>query len=55
MVQTILAILIGLAAFLYVGTKFLRQFKKIETDPKCDNCPIPELKSSIKARDRNYD
>lgn len=48
MVQTILAIIIGIAALLYVLTKFMKQFSKVEASPKCDNCPIPELKSSIK-------
>ena len=51
MVQQILTIIIGIIAFLYVVKILKKQFLKIETNPKCDNCPIPELKSSIKTRD----
>jgi len=43
MVQTIIALIIGVLALLYVGKKFVNQFSKAQTDPKCDNCPIPDM------------
>jgi len=50
--QNILAIIIGLAAFIYVIKIFIRQFSQSENNPKCENCPIPEIinqnKKSIK-------
>ncbi len=41
--QTIIAIMVGLVAVVYVMHIFLRQFNKPEVDPKCDNCPVPDL------------
>ena len=46
--QTVLAILIGIAAFLYVLKIFFIQFSRSEKDPKCKNCPVPDLQKSIK-------
>ncbi len=46
--QTVLAIIIGIAAFIYVIKIFIRQFSKSENNPKCENCPIPDLQKSIK-------
>ena len=46
MIQTIIALIIGVVAVLYVANKFINQFKKVETDPKCDNCPIPDLRGN---------
>ena len=46
--QNILAIFIGLAAFVYVIRIFIRQFSQSEKNPKCANCPIPDLQKSIK-------
>ena len=43
MLQTIIALIIGLIALIYVGNKVIQQFRKAETDPKCDNCPVPDL------------
>ena len=51
MTQTIIALIIGVVAVLYVASKFINQFKKVETDPKCDNCPIPDLMSAGKNND----
>ena len=50
MIQTIIASIIGVVAFLYVGSKFINQFRKTETDPKCDNCPVPEILKEEKDR-----
>jgi uncharacterized membrane protein YuzA (DUF378 family) len=46
--QTVIAILIGIAAFIYVLRIFIKQFSQSEKDPKCENCPVPDLKKSIK-------
>ena len=46
--QTVLAILIGIAAFLYVMKIFVKQFSRSEKDPKCENCPVPDLQKSAK-------
>ncbi len=46
--QNILAIIIGLTAFIYVIRIFIRQFSQSEKNPKCENCPIPDLQKSIK-------
>jgi hypothetical protein len=41
--QNILAILIGIVAFIYVLKIIIKQFSQSEKNPKCENCPIPEL------------
>ena len=41
--QTGLAIIIGIIAFIYVVIIFGRQLFQAEKNPKCDNCPIPEI------------
>jgi hypothetical protein len=46
MIQNFIAIIIGMAALIYVVKKIMGQFTKTETDPKCDNCPVPDLKKS---------
>ena len=46
MMQTVIAIMIGAAALFYVIKIIVRQFSKVETDPKCDNCPVPDLKNT---------
>lgn len=51
MIQTIIALIIGVVALLYVGKKFVNQFRKTETNPKCDNCPVPDL-LNVKEIDR---
>tara|TARA_B100001123_G_C14527007_1_gene716688 strand:+ start:259 stop:426 length:168 start_codon:yes stop_codon:yes gene_type:complete len=43
-IQLIIAIVIALIAIIYIGKKMVHQFTKIEKDPKCDNCPVPENK-----------
>jgi len=48
MIQTIVALIIGLMALLYVFRKFFRQFYKPETNPKCENCPVTEFKNNLK-------
>ena len=44
--QNILAILIGIAALIYVIKIIIKQFLQVETNPKCENCPIPKLMDS---------
>ncbi len=46
--QNILAIIIGIVASIYVIKIFIRQFSQSEKNPKCENCPIPDLQKSIK-------
>ena len=41
--QNILAILIGIAALIYVLNIIIKQLSQSEKNPKCENCPIPEL------------
>jgi hypothetical protein len=48
MIQYIITTIIGMAALIYVFRIVIRQFSKSETNPKCENCPIPDLKKTIK-------
>ena len=48
--QNILAILIGIAAFIYVVKIIINQLSQSEKNPKCENCPIPELMESSRKR-----
>lgn len=48
MIQNIITVIIGMAALIYVLRMIIRQFSQSETNPKCENCPIPDLKKSIK-------
>ena len=41
--QTGVAILIGIAAFIYVINIFGKQLFQTEKNPKCENCPVPEI------------
>ena len=41
--QTELAIIIGIIALIYVVIIFGRQLFQAEKNPKCDNCPVPEM------------
>lgn len=52
MPQTIIAFVIGFVALVYVGNKFIKQFTKSETDPKCDNCPVPDLMNKGENNDK---
>ena len=48
--QTGLAIIIGIIAFIYVVITFGRQLLQTEKNPKCENCPVPEIiKQNIKS------
>ena len=49
MIQTIIVILIGITALIYVLKKISAQFNKIENNPKCKGCPITDIKD-IKTR-----
>tara|TARA_B100000029_G_scaffold231488_1_gene228910 strand:+ start:495 stop:647 length:153 start_codon:yes stop_codon:yes gene_type:complete len=40
-IQTIIAYGIGLTAFIYAIWIFLKQFKTLGVNPKCDDCPVP--------------
>ena len=50
--QTILAWTLGVAAFIYVIRNFMHQLKSQEIDPKCEDCPAPDLmaKKNIRLR-----
>ncbi len=41
--QTIIAYGIGFAAVVYVIHIIVRQLNKPEVDPKCDDCPVPDM------------
>ena len=41
-IQLIIALLFGLIAFIYIGKQMIKQLTRIEKDPKCGNCPVPE-------------
>ena len=41
-IQLIIALLLGLIAFIYIVKQMIKQFTQSEKDPKCDNCPIPD-------------
>ena len=45
--QTIIAIMIGIAALLYVVRIFAKQFTQSENNPKCENCPIPNIQKKL--------
>ena len=38
--QLLIAILIGVIAFLYLGHRINKQFTQIEKDQKCEDCPV---------------
>ena len=40
-IQLIIAILLGLIAFIYIVKQMIKQFTQTEKNPKCDNCPVP--------------
>ena len=46
--QTGLAIIIGITALIYVVWIFIKQLSHSEKNPKCENCPIPELQKRTK-------
>ena len=50
--QNILAIIIGAVALFYVLKMIINQLSQSEKNPKCENCPVPEIinkqKKSIK-------
>ena len=41
-IQLIIALLLGLIAFIYIGKQMIKQFTQTERDSKCDNCPVPD-------------
>ena len=41
--QNILAILIGVVAFIYVLIIIINQLSHSEKNPKCENCPVPKI------------
>ena len=49
-IQLIIAILLGLIAFIYVGRQMIKQFTETEKGPKCDNCPVPESRQEAENR-----
>ena len=48
MIQTIIVILIGITALIYVVKKFSAQFTKTEDNLKCKGCPVPEITNNKK-------
>jgi len=41
--QNILAMIVGLMAFIYVIKIIIKQFWQVEVNPKCEDCPVPEI------------
>ena len=41
-IQLIIALLLGLIAFIYIGKQMIKQFTQSEKDTKCDSCPVPD-------------
>ena len=41
--QTGFAILIGITALIYVVWIFIKQLSRSDKNPKCENCPVPEI------------
>ena len=41
--QTILAVIIGIAALIYVVKIIIKQLSQSEKNPKCENCPVPDI------------
>ena len=41
-IQFMIVLLFGLIALIYIGKQMIKQLTRIEQDPKCDNCPVPE-------------
>ena len=51
--QTVLAIIIGIAAFVYVLKIIINQLSQSEKNPKCENCPVPEiLRNHLKEKNK---
>lgn len=52
-IQTIIASAILLAAVVYTIIRFRKNWQKGDTDPKCDNCDVPDLikKQRVKKHD----
>ncbi|MCJ7801442.1 MAG: hypothetical protein MUP82_03690 [Candidatus Marinimicrobia bacterium] len=46
--QNILAILIGVVAFIYVVKIIINQLSHSEKNPKCENCPVPGIMNKQK-------
>ena len=42
--QLLVAIIIGVMTFLYIGNHFKKQLTHIEKDSKCEDCPVPNEK-----------
>lgn len=42
-IQTIIAIVILAVALIYSFIRFRKNWKRGDTDPKCENCDVPEM------------
>ena len=51
-IQLIIALLLGLIAFIYIGKQMIKQFTQTEKDPKCDNCPVPDGIQEIRKKEK---
>ena len=41
--QLLVAVIIGALALIYIVFRFKKQLYQVEKDPKCDQCPVPEI------------
>ena len=44
--QTVAAMAIGIVALIYVVKIVTKQFSQVEMNPKCENCPVPDIMNS---------
>ena len=51
-IQLIIALLLGLIAFIYIWKHIIKQFTQTEKDPKCDNCPVPDGVQEIEKKEK---
>ena len=42
-IQLIIALIMGLGAFLYILKKIIRQFHYSEADPACEDCEVDQI------------
>jgi len=49
-IQTILGVILGLAALFYVIKTFISQLHKPHVDPKCENCDVPSIIEDLRRK-----
>ena len=49
-IQLILALILGLGAFLYILKKIIREFHHSEADPSCEDCEVNQSQDKWKKK-----